>query len=180
MQYKTKKYGIDTERVNFQKTESEMAIPDLLKIQTESFQQFLDTGIEEVFQEIYPVESKKLRVEYINSKIELPKDPIAAVKAAKDKGTNYSAKISAEFRIIDVEDGTVKSKDKAQNTAFIANLPLMTDGGSFIINGSERVIISQIVRAPGVYYENMKASKTQTASDASINKLITFIPSRGS
>ncbi len=175
MQFNTKKYGINTERINFQKTENELEIPELLSIQTESFKNFLETGINEVFNEIYPVESKKLRVEFISSKIDLPKNEIEAVKQARDKGSNYQAKVTAKFRITNIETGAKKSED----TAFIANLPLMTDGGSFIINGSERVIISQIIRAPGVYFENMKASRTQSASDASVFKLATVIPSRG-
>ncbi len=175
MQFKTKKYGIDTERINFQKTESELEIPELLTIQTEAFEKFLKTGIDDVFNEIYPVTSKKLRVDFIQSKIDMPKNLVEAVEQAKNKGSNFSAKVTAKFRITNIETGAKKSED----TAFIANLPLMTDGGSFVINGSERVIISQIIRAPGVYFENMKASRTQSASDASVFKLSTIIPSRG-
>ena len=175
MQYKKNRYGIDTERINFQRTENDLPMLDLLAIQTKSFKQFLATGIDDVFKEIYPVESKRLRVEYVHSKIEIPKNKTEAIKQAKDKGKNFSAKVTAKFLITNLETGAKKSED----TAFIANLPLMTDGGSFIINGSERVIISQIIRAPGVCFENMKASRTQSASDASIFKLSTLIPSRG-
>lgn len=175
MDYKTKKFGINTERVNFQKTESDLEMTDLLAIQTNSFAKFLDTGIDEIFEEIYPIESKKLKVEFISSKLKLPKDYEEAAEEAKSKGSNFSAQLTAKFRIINKETGAKKSEDKA----FIANIPLMTEGGSFIINGSERVIISQIIRAPGVYFENMKASRTQSASDASVFKLATIIPSRG-
>lgn len=176
MDYKKRKYGIGTERVNFQKTTKDLEIPDLLKLQVESFQQFLDEGIGEVFQEIYPVESKKLLVEYLSHEIKMPKDLIEAVEEARTKGSNYAANVYAKIRITNKETGAKRSEDKA----FIASIPLMTDGGSFIINGSERVIISQIVRAPGVYFENMKASRTQSASDAAVFKLATVIPSRGS
>lgn len=175
MDYKTKKFGINTERVNFQKTETDLVMPDLLAIQTEWFDKFLKEGIDEVFNEIYPVQSKKLKVEFIKSDLKLPKNKEEAVEEAKNKGSNFSAQLTAKFRITNLETGAKKSEDKA----FIANLPLMTDGGSFIINGSERVIISQIIRAPGVYFENMKASRTQSASDASVFKLATIIPSRG-
>lgn len=176
MDYKIKKFGIDTERINFQKSELNLEVKDLLSIQTEAFKQFLDTGIEEVFNEIYPVESKKLRVEYISHTLPDPKNKEEEVEHSKTKGSNFYGKLTAKFRIIEKETGLKRSED----VAFIANLPLMTDGGSFIINGSERVIISQIIRAPGIYFENMKASRTQSASDASVFKLVTIIPSRGS
>ncbi len=175
MEYKKQKYGIGTERINFQKTESDLEVPDLLKIQTDSFAEFIETGIDEVFKEIYPIDSKKLKVEYLGIKLTMPKSEEDAVEEARNKGSNFSAKLESKFRIIKHETGEKISEDKA----FIAYLPLMTKGGSFIINGSERVIISQIVRAPGVYFENMKASRTQSASDASVYKLSSVIPSRG-
>ncbi len=175
MDYKKRKFGLGTERINFQKTTKDLEIPNLLEIQVDSFKEFLEKGIGEVFEEIYPIESKKLRVEYLSHEIQMPKNPIEAVEEARDKGSNFAASVYAKFRITNLETGAKKSEDKA----FIASLPLMTDGGSFIINGSERVIISQIVRAPGVYFENMKASRTQSASDASVFKLATVIPSRG-
>ncbi len=175
MNYKTRKYGIGTERINFQKTESDLEVPDLLLIQTEAFKEFITNGIDEVFNEIYPISSKKLKVEFIETKLHMPKSEEEAVEEARTKGSNFSAKLEAKFRIINLETGAKVSEDKA----VIAYLPLMTKGGSFIINGSERVIISQIVRAPGVYFENMKASRTQSASDAAVYKLASVIPSRG-
>ncbi len=175
MDYKTRKFGIGTERINFQKTESDLEVPDLLAIQTESFKEFLETGIDEVFREIYPIVSRKLTVEFIETKLHMPKSEEDAVEEARNKGANFSAKLEAKFRITNNETGAKVSEDKA----VIAYLPLMTKGGSFIINGSERVIISQIVRAPGVYFENMKASRTQSATDASVYKLASILPSRG-
>ncbi|NQX83189.1 MAG: DNA-directed RNA polymerase subunit beta [Mycoplasmataceae bacterium] len=175
MDYKTKIFGIDTKRVNFQKTKSDLEMPDLLAIQTDAFDKFLETGIDHIFKEIYPVESKKLRVDFIEKNLKLPKNYEEAIEQSKNKGSNFSAPLTAKFRITNKETGAKKSEDKA----FIANIPLMTKGGSFIINGSERVVISQIIRAPGVYFENMKASRTQSASDASVFKLVTIIPARG-
>ena len=175
MDYNIKKFGINTERVTFQKTEEDLKIPDLLSTQVESFKLFLEKGIDEVFREIYPVSSKKLTVEFIKTKLELPKDYEAAITSARDKGANFCAPLKARFRIINNETGAKKSEDDA----FIAYIPLMTDGASFIINGSERVIISQIVRAPGVYFENMKAARAQSTSDASVFKTAAIIPSRG-
>ncbi len=176
MDYKTTKFGINTERLNFKKTGLDLEIPDLLKIQTESFDLFLKTGIEEVFKEIFPIESKKLRVEFLKISLKMPKNEEDSISEARDKGSNFYAQLKAKFRIINKETGARHCPD---GYAFIANLPLMTQGGSFIINGSERVIISQIIRAPGVYFENMKASRTQSVSDSSVFKLTTVIPSRG-
>ncbi len=175
MDYKTRKFGINTERIDFQKSEFGLEVPDLLTIQTKSFNEFLENGIVEVFNEIYPIQSKKLTVEFIETKLEMPKSEEAAVEEARNKGSNFEAKLEAKFRIINNETGEKVSEDKA----VIAKLPLMTKGGSFIINGSERVIISQIVRAPGAYFENMKASRTQSATDASVYKLASVLPSRG-
>lgn len=195
MNYKTRKYGIDTERINFQKTKYDLDVPDLLKIQTESFSKFVGldvkkefkkisdskkskdfkSGIEEVFQEIYPISSKKLTVEFVSYSLKIPKMISDSINDSRDKGSNFDAKLTAKFRIINNETGEIVNND----SAFIANLPLMTIGGSFIINGSERVIISQIIRAPGVYFEDMKASRTQSVSDASVFKIATVIPSRG-
>ncbi len=175
MDYKKKKFGIGTERINFQKTEADLEVPDLLEIQTHAFEEFITNGIDEVFNEIYPIASKKLKVEFLEKKLHMPKSEEDAVEEARNKGANFSAKLEAKFRITNLETGAKVSEDKA----VIAYLPLMTKGGSFIINGSERVIISQIVRAPGVYFENMKASRTQSASDAAVFKLASIIPSRG-
>ncbi len=175
MEHKIKKYGIGTERINFQKSKIDFKIPDLLSTQTESFKLFLEKGIDEIFNEIYPIKSKKLTVSFIKSELKLPKNREESIDEARDKGSNFFAPLKAKFRITNNETGQKVMED----TAFIANLPLMTDGASFIINGSERVIISQIVRAPGVYFENMKTSRAQSASDSSIFKLSSIIPSRG-
>ncbi len=175
MDYKTKKFGINTERINFQKSEGDLEVPDLLAIQTESFKEFLESGIDSVFNEIYPIESRKLTVEFIETKLHMPKSEEDAVEEARNKGANFAAKLEAKFRITNNETGKKVSEDKA----VITYLPLMTKGGSFIINGSERVIISQIVRAPGAYFENMKAARSQSATDASVYKLSSVLPSRG-
>jgi len=174
--YTNEKFGISTERRNYAKNTNELPVVDLLEIQKEGFEKFISEGFKNVFEEVYPVNStkEKITVEYVSSKISLPSNPEKAIKEAKDKGSNYAATIKAKFRMINNLDGTV-----IDDEAFIVSLPLMTDGGSFIINGSERVIISQIVRAPGVYFENMKAARSQSSTDSSVFKLSTIIPSRG-
>ncbi|NOQ50406.1 MAG: DNA-directed RNA polymerase subunit beta [Mycoplasmataceae bacterium] len=177
MSYKKEQFGIGTTRLNYQKNKNELEVFDLLKIQTDEFKKFIETGIEEIFKEIYPISStkNKLRVEFIKLNLELPKNREFEIKEAKSRGANFYAPLKAKFRIIEVETGEKLHEDES----FICNLPLMTDGGSFIINGSERVIISQIVRAPGAYFEHMKASRAQSASDASVFKLASILPNRG-
>lgn len=177
MGYNTENFGISTKRINFQKNKNELPVFDLLKIQTEEFAKFLKTGIDKIFNEIYPIIStkNKYRVEFVRSIIDQPDNEEIAVKEAKTKGGNYFATVKAVFRVIEIETGEKLQEDES----FIVNLPLITKGGSFIINGSERVIISQILRAPGVYFENMKASRSQSNSDSSVFKLTTIIPNRG-
>ena len=177
MAFKEQKFGNGTIRRNYQKSKGDLQIFDLLQVQKESFQKFIDEGIKEVFEEIYPVVSTngKLRVEYISHRLEFPSNYETAIKEAKAKGSNFFAPLKATFKLIDNIEGTTISKDEA----FIVNLPLMTNGASFIINGSERVIISQIVRSPGAYFENLKTARAQSASYSSVFKLSTLIPNRG-
>lgn len=178
MAYSIKEFGINTKRRNYQKTERNLEVFDLLKIQKEEFLKFLHNGIEEVIREIYPIYStkEKIKVEFLSLKIDLPNDSEEKIKDAKAKGSNFFIPIKATFRMINQKDGEIIDEKEA----FLLNLPLITDKGSFIINGSERLIISQIVRAPGVYFEKMKAARAQSTSDSSVFKIITVIPDRGS
>ncbi|AHK22602.1 DNA-directed RNA polymerase subunit beta [Candidatus Hepatoplasma crinochetorum Av] len=181
MNYKIQTYGKNTKRRNYQKNELiDLPVFNLLDVQYKSFEEFIKTGIDEIFREIYPIHSAKdkIRVEYIGLKIKMPEKSKydELINEAKEKGINFSVPISAHFKMINLKEGTViDDKD-----AFILNLPIMTEGGSFIINGSERVIVSQIVRSPGVYFEKLKASRAQSTSDSSVYKLSSIIPSRGS
>ncbi len=176
--YKERKFGAGTNRRDYNKLSTNFEIFDLLKMQKEEFKKFLDSGMDEVFREIYPISStkEKLVVEYLGMKVEIPENYEEAIEEARGKGSNFHAQVKANFRMINVKEG-VKLEEKE---AVIVNMPIMTDGGSFIINGSERTIISQIVRSPGVYFENLKASRSQTNSDSSVFKFSTLIPNRGS
>lgn len=180
MNYKIQTYGKNTERRNYQKNELDLPVFNLLDIQCKGFEKFIEYGIDEIFREIFPVHSTKdkIRVEYTGLKIKMPDKSkyIDLINEAKEKGINFSAPIYAHFKMINLREGVVvDDKD-----AFILNLPIMTEGGSFIINGSERVIVSQIVRSPGVYFEKLKASRAQSTSDSSVYKLSSIIPGRGS
>ncbi len=175
--YKEDVYGISTKRRNYQKTYNDLKIMNLLDVQLEGFKKFLEQDIDEVFNDIYPIHSAKdkIIIEFVSSKIELPENYEEEIKEAKRRGVNFQAPLKATFRMINNKKGEV-----VENEVFIVNIPLMTNGGGFIINGSERIIISQIARSPGVYFEDMKTARAQSTSDSSVFKLATIIPNRGS
>jgi DNA-directed RNA polymerase subunit beta len=175
--YFEKTFGINTKRRAFQNYESYLELPNLLEIQEKSFKEFIDTGIEQVFNEIYPVESNKgdIRIDYEGHVIKFPEDPYAAIKLSKEKGSNYFAPIYVDLKLTNLRTGEIKKSE-----VHFVDLPLMVEGGSFIINGSERVIISQILRSPGVYVEEMKTSGSQSGSDDAVFNTANIIPNRGS
>lgn len=178
MNYRVRDFGNNTKRRDYQKTENNLEVLDLLKIQKEEFDKFLKYGIKEVMEEIYPVYSskEKIRVDFLSLNIEIPENYEEKIQNAKAKGSNFFAPVKAKFRMINNKEGEIIDEKEA----FILNLPLITDTGSFIINGSERLVISQIIRAPGIYFEKLKASRAQSTSDSSVFKIVTIIPDRGS
>ena len=175
--YNVEKFGIGTKRRNYQKTNKDLKVFDLLAIQIEGYNKFLEQGIDEVLKEVYPVESTngRITIEYLGFKVEKPKNIEKAIKEAKETGLNFDAKVTAKFKFTNNVSGEVET----DNNVYITRIPLMTPGGSFIINGSERIIISQIVRAPGAYFENMKATRAQSTADAAVYKTGSIIPNRG-
>ncbi|MCR8613110.1 MAG: DNA-directed RNA polymerase subunit beta [Mycoplasma sp.] len=145
-----RKFGAGTTRQVFGKTHKSLEPTDLLKIQRDAFKKFLKEGIDNAFKDVFPIISPKgnIRVEFISKRIEKPKNEYQSIVEAKQKGKNYLAKLFAKVRIINDETGIVK-KDEI----LFCEMPLMTNGCSFIINGSEKVIISQLERSPSVYFE---------------------------
>ena len=144
--------------------------PDLIAIQTESFRWFLSEGLKEELKLFSPIKGYEGRYELQftgNFKLEKPKFP---TQACLIREVTYSAPLKISTRLIDKTTGEIKSQD-----VFIGDLPLMTERGTFIINGAERVIVSQLVRSPGVYFKiNKKIEKGRSAY------LATIIPDRGS
>ncbi|OON94531.1 MAG: DNA-directed RNA polymerase subunit beta [Candidatus Epulonipiscioides saccharophilum] len=122
-------------------------IPNLIEIQTDSYKWFLEEGLAEVFRDISPIVdfNGNLMLEFINFSL----DPHSkyTVEEAKEKDVNYAASLKVKVRLYNKETG-----ESMDNDVFMGDLPLMTDTGSFIINGAERVIVSQLVRSPGIYY----------------------------
>jgi DNA-directed RNA polymerase subunit beta len=154
--------------MSFAKIDEVLEIPDLIEVQKKSYQWFLEEGLKEVFQEISPIESftGNLALEFVDYRLE--NNPKYSVEECKDRDTTYAAPLKVKVRLTNRETGEIKESE-----IFMGDLPLMTDKGTFIINGAERVIVSQLVRSPGVYYDQQ--------FDKFGKKLIfaTVIPNRG-
>ena len=155
-------------RRSFAKIPDVMDVPNLIAIQTESFKQFVDQGLATAFADISPIESnnKDMCVEFGRHEFGEPKSSVDECKA---RDVSYQAPLFAEIRFINRETGEIKEQD-----VFMGDFPLMTPRGTFIINGTERVVVSQLVRSPGVYF----SSERDKTSDKTIYNA-KIIPSRG-
>jgi len=147
MSYKVKKFGDHRERRSFSKTESALELQDLLEIQKKSYDQFLTEGIEEVFKDIFPVDSftGKVSLDFDSYSFD---EPRYSIKESKERMVTYSAPLKVQARVYIHETGEVKEQE-----IFLGDMPMMTESGTFIINGVERVIQSQLVRSPSIYFK---------------------------
>ena len=144
--YTVKKYGDYRERRSYAKTKNAIELNNLLEIQKKSYDWFMTEGIKEVFDDIFPVESftGNLTLEFGEYSFE---EPRYSIKGCKDRYATYAAPLKVEARLFNQETGEVKEQD-----IYLGDMPIMTDSGTFIINGAERVIVSQLVRSPSVYF----------------------------
>ena len=167
MSYKIVKSGDYRVRRNFSRIRNSYELKDLLEIQKKSYNWFIDQGIKEVFEDLFPVEnfSGTLSLEFGDYHFDEPK---YSIKESKDRETTYSAPLRVDVRLFNRESGEVKEQE-----IFMGDMPMMTDSGTFVINGAERVIVSQLVRSPSVYF-NREVDKNG-------RELITsqIIPNRG-
>ena len=167
MSYKIVKSGDYRERRNFSRIRKSYELKDLLEIQKKSYNWFVETGIKEVFEDLFPVEnfSGTLSLEFGDYHFDEPK---YSIKESKDRETTYAAPLRVEVRLFNRETGEVKEQE-----IFMGDMPIMTDSGTFVINGAERVIVSQLVRSPSVYFNH--------EIDKNGRELITnqIIPNRG-
>ena len=145
MNYKLKKFGDYSERLSFSKMKS-LELKDLLEIQKKSYDEFITVGIKEVFEDLFPIDSfsGSMSLDFGDYSFDVPR---YTIKECKDRQTTYSAPLKVDARLFNHETGEVKEQE-----IFLGDLPIMTDTGTFIINGAERVITSQLVRSPSVYY----------------------------
>ncbi len=155
-------------RMSFSKIEEVLDMPDLIEIQKDSYNSFLKVGLREVLNDISPITdySENLILEFID--YYLDEKPKYEVEECKERDVNFAAPLKVIVRLSNRETGEMKEQE-----VFMGDFPLMTEKGTFIINGAERVIVSQLVRSPGVYYD--------VAIDKSGKKLYsaTVIPNRG-
>lgn len=156
------------ERMSFSKIKEIADVPNLIEIQVDSYKWFLEEGLKEVFTDISPIEdyTGNLILEFVD--YSLDEKPKYDIEECKERDTTYCAPLKVKVRLINKETGEIKEQE-----VFMGDFPLMTDRGTFVINGAERVIVSQLVRSPGVYYAEER--------DKTGNRLIssTVIPNRG-
>ena len=155
-------------RMSFSKIDEPLEMPSLIEVQKESFNWFLDKGLMEVLEDVSPITdySGNLFIDFVGYTLDSkPKYP---VEECKERDVNYAAPLKVDVRLTNKLTGEVK-----QSSIFMGDFPLMTDKGTFVINGAERVIVSQIVRSPGIYYDS--------AIDKSGKRIFTstVIPYRG-
>ena len=161
------KYGKHRTRRSYARIKEVLDLPNLIEIQSNSYQWFLDEGLKEMFDDIMPIDDfqGKLSLEYQGYKLLEPK---YTVEEARQHDANYSAPLHVTLRLTNHDTGEIKSQD-----VFFGDFPLMTEQGTFIINGAERVIVSQLVRSPGVYFNSQVDKNSRTTWGT------TVIPNRG-
>ena len=135
-----------TERMSFSRIDEVITMPNLIEVQKNSYRWFLDEGLKEVFRDIATIEdfTGNLALEFVDYHLGEPK---YTIKECKERDTTYAAPLRVTARLLNKETGEVKEQE-----IFMGDFPLMTDAGTFINNGAERVIVSQLVRSPGVYF----------------------------
>ena len=155
-------------RMSFSKIKEIADLPNLIELQVDSYKWFLEEGLKEVFEDISPIEdyTGNLILEFVD--YSLDDKPKYDIEECKERDATYCAPLKVKVRLINKETGEIKEQE-----VFMGDFPLMTERGTFVINGAERVIVSQLVRSPGVYYaeERDKAGKRLISS--------TVIPNRG-
>jgi DNA-directed RNA polymerase subunit beta len=155
-------------RMSYSRIDEVLEIPNLIEVQKKSYEWFLKEGLKEVFDDISPITdyTENLILEFVDYKLD--DEPKYSVDECRERDANYSAPLRAKVRLINKVTGEVKEQE-----VFMGDFPLMTEQGTFIINGAERVIVSQLVRSPGVYY-NMELDKNGKKLYSA-----TVIPNRG-
>ncbi|MBO6047074.1 MAG: DNA-directed RNA polymerase subunit beta [Erysipelotrichaceae bacterium] len=154
-------------RRNYSRISGALDLPNLVEVQTDSYKWFKEVGINEVFEDIYPITSinETLSLEFVRSYFD---EPLYDADESKRRDINYAAPLNAILCLTNKETG-----ERKENKVFMGDFPLMTDSGTFVINGAERVIVSQLVRSPGAYFGNGTDKVGKTVFNGQV------IPSRG-
>jgi len=150
---------VGRERFSFSDLDEVLPLPDLIAVQRESFRWFLDAGLAETFRDISPIEDftgqLRLELEFDPADPDLRPPPKFSVEECKEKDMTFSAPIFVRARFMNATTGEIK-----EQTVFMGDFPVMTEKGTFIINGTERVVVSQLVRSPGVIFQPGRDAKT--------------------
>ncbi|MDQ5983264.1 MAG: DNA-directed RNA polymerase subunit beta [Eubacteriales bacterium SKADARSKE-1] len=156
-------------RMSFSHIDEVLKMPNLIELQKDSYKWFLDEGLKEVFEDVSGITdyTGNLVLDFVDYKMDIDK-PNYSVDECKERDSTYSAALRIKARLLNKESGEIKESE-----VFMGDFPLMTDSGTFVINGAERVIVSQLVRSPGAYYK-MEYDKTGKELFSS-----TVIPNRG-
>ncbi len=170
--YRIVQLGKKAQRRDYSKVSGTLDLPDLVEVQTASYEWLCKEGLREVFEDIYPIQNYggNINLKFISYEFGTPK---YSVSECKYREANYTAPLRAKMELEMVDNATGEVLNKTEEV-FLGEFPLMTETGTFIINGAERVIVSQIVRSPGAYYEVVTEEKTGKVSYNS-----ELIPSRG-
>ena len=168
MKVKPVKLG-KTERMSFSHIDEVISMPNLIEVQKNSYQWFLDEGLREVFHDVGTIEdyTGNLALSFVDFR--LADKPKYSIKECKERDVTYAAPLRVDACLLNKETGEVKR----QNDIFMGDFPLMTDAGTFVINGAERAIVSQLVRSPGVFYGDAKDKVGNDLYSATMN------PNRG-
>ena len=156
----------ERKRVSFGKIPEAMELPNLISVQRESFERFKDEGLREAFKESSPIQSQNHVLEVTFGEHQFG-DPAHTVEECREKDMTYQAPLLTDVRLTNKETGEIK-----EQLVFMGDFPMMTDQGTFIINGTERIVVSQLVRSPGVYFSSEMDSGKQIYKAQ-------IIPSRG-
>ena len=167
MQVKDVKFG-KTERKSYAKYQEILKMPNLLRIQKDSYQWFLNEGLREVFHDVAAISDYTGNLELSFLDYSLDEKPKYTVEECKERDATYAKPIKVRVRLLNKQTGEIKDQE-----IFMGDFPLMTNGGTFVINGAERVIVSQIVRSPGMYFGDAVDKAEQHIYSA------TVIPYRG-
>ena len=167
MKVKPVKLG-KTERMSFSHIDEVISMPNLIEVQKNSYQWFLDEGLKEVFHDIGTIEdyTGNLALSFVDFRLD--KEPKYSIKECKERDVTYAAPLRVTARLLNKETDEVKDQE-----IFMGDFPLMTDAGTFVINGAERAIVSQLVRSPGVFYGHAKDKVGNDLYSATMN------PNRG-
>ena len=147
------KLGKNT-RMSFQKINEVLEMPNLIEIQKNSYQWFLDEGLKEVFDDVASITDHNDNLVLSFTGYQIDDTPKYSIAECKERDTTYAAPLRVRAQLLNKETGEIKESE-----VYMGDFPLMTDSGTFIINGAERVIVSQLVRSPGVYF-SLEVDKT--------------------